>query len=86
MIARSGSTEGRSGRVMSPAPSCLRVVREDPREVRREPVAERLTGDEPVIAEEATGALRAELGILAEPAERDEAAALLTSASPQRLQ
>ncbi len=77
---------------MSPAPSCLRVVREEPREVRREPVAERLTGDEPVIAEEATGALRAELaalaegGILAEPAERDEAAALLTSASPQRLQ
>ncbi len=84
--------------MISPAPSCLRVVREEPREVRREPVAERLTGEEPVIAEEATGALLAELGALtelgtlaelgalADPAEREKAAALLTSASPQRLQ
>ncbi len=48
MIAFSGSVEGRSGRVMSPAPSCLRLVREEEWLVRRVPFAARLTGDDPV--------------------------------------
>lgn len=47
-MAFSGSVDGRSGSVISPAPSCLRVVREDEWLVRRDPLPARLTGDEPV--------------------------------------
>jgi hypothetical protein len=48
MMARSGSVDGRSGSVISPAPSCFRLVREEEWLVLREPVEERLTGDDPV--------------------------------------
>ena len=47
-MARSGSIEGRSGRVISPAPSCLREVREVEWLPRREPADPRASGDDPV--------------------------------------
>ena len=48
MMAFSGSVEGRSGSVIRPAPSCLRLVRDEEWLVRREPFPARLIGDEPV--------------------------------------
>jgi hypothetical protein len=48
MIARSGSTDGRSGSVISPAPSCFRVVRELERLVLRDPADARASGVDPV--------------------------------------
>jgi hypothetical protein len=47
-MAFSGSVEGRSGSVISPAPSCLRLVREEEWLVLRDPLPARLMGDEPV--------------------------------------
>ena len=48
MTARSGSTDGRSGSVTRPAPSCLRVVREVEWLVRRVPADARAIGVDPV--------------------------------------
>lgn len=47
-MAFSGSVEGRSGSVMRPAPSILRLVRDDEWLVRREPFPARVIGDDPV--------------------------------------
>ena len=47
-MAFSGSADGRSGSVIKPAPSCLRLVREDEWLLLREPLLARLMGDEPV--------------------------------------
>jgi hypothetical protein len=47
-IVFSGSVEGSSGSVISPAPSCRRDVLDDECRVRREPCAARLTGEDPV--------------------------------------
>jgi len=81
MIARSGSVEGRSGRVTSPAPSCFRVVREEEWLVRREPLVERLIGDDPVPV--VIGAEDVELARAETP---ELAVAALASAWPQTLQ
>ena len=86
-IARSGSTDGRSGSVISPAPSCLRVVRELDREVRREPASDRLSGDEPVpvvLGCELMVPLR--VGAVEAVASAEAAAGLFTAASPHTLQ
>jgi hypothetical protein len=48
MMARSGSTDGRSGSVISPAPSCFLVVRELDRLVLRDPAEPRVIGVDPV--------------------------------------
>jgi hypothetical protein len=47
-IVFSGSVEGSSGSVISPAPSCRRDVLDEECRVRREPCAARLTGEDPV--------------------------------------
>jgi hypothetical protein len=83
MIARSGSIDGKSGSVISPAPSCLRDVRELEWLVRFEPAAPRVIGEDPVpvvIADVPDKPPRPE----SEPPRRDEpaeaAAGLFTSA------
>jgi hypothetical protein len=71
--------------VTKPAPNWRRVVRELEWLVRREPVAERLMGVEPVPVEMAALTLPLRAGVdLAEATE--VAAADLTAACPHRLQ
>jgi hypothetical protein len=82
MIAFSGSVEGRSGSVTSPAPSCFRVVREEEWLVLREPLDERLIGDDPVpVVGDVEEVVRCEA-----PAAAALAVAALASAWPQTLQ
>jgi len=83
-MARSGSVEGRSGRVTSPAPSCFRVVREEEWLVLREPFVERLTGDDPVPV--VMGAEDVELARAETPELAELAVAAFASAWPQTLQ
>jgi len=88
-MARSGSVEGRSGSVMSPAPSALRLVREDEWLVRREPLDERLTGDDPVpvvTAAEDVELARAEVPAGAALVELAAILPAFASAWPQTLQ
>ncbi len=81
MMARSGSVEGKSGRVMSPAPNCFRVVREEEWLALREPFVERLMGDDPVPV-----VMGAEDVELARTETAEPAAAAFASAWPQTLQ
>jgi hypothetical protein len=85
MMARSGSTEGRSGSEISPAPSCLRVECDVEWLVRREVALARTIGEEPVPV--VIGADDAEWAEAEECDDvTDAAAAPLTAACPQRLQ
>lgn len=91
-MARSGSTDGRSGSVIRPPPSCLRVVRELDRLVRREPEEPRVRGVEPVpvVIDETAEELEEdrEWPVVADAAETaaETAAGLFTAACPHRLQ
>jgi hypothetical protein len=89
MTARSGSTDGRSGSVISPAPSCFRVVRELDRLVLRDPEEPLATGVDPVPVitdDELDWLFVKELPPEFADDAAETAAALFTAAWPQRLQ
>jgi len=98
-MARSGSVEGRSGSVMRPAPSCLRLVRDEEWLDRFVPFDEWLTGEEPVavvtavedtdvedVAGEDDGPLPDEAPLFPKRTPPDGAAAAFAPAWPHTLQ
>ncbi len=91
-MAFSGSTLGRSGSVINPAPNCFRLVRRLELRVRCDPPAARLIGDEPVPVRTDVLPVRAETTPNPAPtplvprAVAAPAGAAFSSANPQTLQ